>query len=76
MLQHYEALSGPCVLSLAAGVAQQMYAQLCPLAIGHHFGNNGAGRTLLPHNVAETYATALALFTSRLSAARAGIFSL
>ena len=52
---NYEALSGPFVLSLAVGVAQQVCSQLGPLSFVIHFPSNGAGRTLMLHDVAETY---------------------
>ena len=52
---NYEALSGPCVLSLAVGVAQQVSLQLGTLSFGMHFPNTGAGRTMMLHDIAETY---------------------
>ena len=55
---NYEALSGPCVLSLAVGVAQQVSLQLGTLSFGMHFPNTGAGRTLMLHAVAETFEAA------------------
>jgi len=55
---NYEALSGPCVLSLAVGVAQQLSLQLGTLTFGMHFPDTGAGRTLMMHDVSETFAAA------------------